>query len=194
MIGEVPRKIKEAESRVLVTPAGVEEYVTQIDPLRVERSAGVGGGFGDDRHATAGAELVANPKEVCRRAEMIVRAKQPIEPEYARLRPGRILYTSLHLGAERALTDALLARGVIAVAVETVRSDSGEFPLRRLMGDVAGRMALQVGADWLWSRPWGAGARCLRACQEGRRRAPWSSAAAWPARIRRSWPWEWVGM
>lgn len=194
MIVEVPRKIKEAESRVLVTPATVEEYVTRVDPLRVERSAGVGGGFGDDRHVTAGAELVASLQEVFRRAEMIDRAKQPIEPEYARLRPGRILFTSLHLGAERALTDALLARGVIAVADETVRCDSGELPLLTPMGDVAGRMALQVGADWLWSRPWGPGARCFRACQECRRRAPWSSAAAWPRRIRRSWPWKWVGM
>lgn len=194
MIVEVPRKIKEAESRILVTPAGAEEYVTRAHSLLVERLAGVGSGFGDDRHATAGAELVASLQDVFRRAEMIVRAKQPIEPEYAHLRPGRILFTSLHLGAERALTDALLARGVIAVADETVRSDSGELPLLTPIGDVAGRMALQVAADWLWSRPWGAGASCLRACQEGRRRAPWSSAAAWPARIRRSWPWEWVGM
>lgn len=157
MIVGVPREIKEAERRVSVTPAGVGEYVARGQTVLVERSAGAGSGFGDDRYATAGSELVASPDEVFRRAEMIVEGKESIATDDARLRPGPLLFTFLDLATERALPEALLASGVKEAANETVRSDAGECSLLSPMSGVAGRRVIQVGPSTLTSNKGGGG-------------------------------------
>ena len=148
MLVGVPREIKDNENRVSLTPAGVGELTHHGHAVLVERSAGVGSGFADAEYQSAGAELVDSHEEVFARAEMIVKVKEPIAPEYGLLRPGQLLFTYLHLAAEEALTRALVERGVSAIAYETVEVDR-TLPLLTPMSEVAGRMAVQVGAHYL---------------------------------------------
>lgn len=149
MLVGVPKEIKDNEYRVSTTPAGVAEYVARGHQVLVERSAGAGSGFADVEYEAAGAELVDSHNEVFDRAEMIVKVKEPIAPEYELLRNGQILYTYLHLAAEAALTKALVERGVTAVAYETVELSDGSLPLLTPMSEVAGRMAIHIGAHYL---------------------------------------------
>ncbi|HET9014498.1 MAG TPA: alanine dehydrogenase [Thermomicrobiaceae bacterium] len=149
MIIGVPKEIKDNENRVSTTPGGVHEYVSRGHQVLVERSAGVGSGFSDDEYARAGASIVATHAEVFARADMIVKVKEPILPEYDLMRSGQILYTYLHLAAEEQLTRVLMDRGVTAVAYETVQLANGALPLLAPMSEVAGRMAPQIGAQYL---------------------------------------------
>lgn len=143
------KEIKDNENRVSTTAAGVAEYCAHGHEMLVEKSAGEASGISDDQYAAAGAELVASADEVWSRAEMIVKVKEPIAPEYDCLRKGQILYTYLHLAAEEELTKALLEHGVTAVAYETVELDDGSLPLLTPMSEVAGRMATQIGSYYL---------------------------------------------
>lgn len=149
MIIGVPKEIKDNENRVAVTPGGVSEYVAHGHTVLVEQSAGAGSGFTDDEYKAAGAELVGTHEDVFARTEMIIKVKEPIEPEYPLLREGQILYAYLHLAAEEKLTKALLERKVSALAYETVQMPDGSLPLLAPMSEVAGRMATQVGAQYL---------------------------------------------
>jgi alanine dehydrogenase len=149
MLVGVPKEIKDNEYRVSTTPAGVAEYVARGHQVIVERSAGIGSGFHDDEYRNAGAELVDGHAEVFERADMIVKVKEPIAPEYDLLRKDQILYTYLHLAAEEALTHALIRRNVFSIAYETVQLPDGSLPLLTPMSEVAGRMAVQVGAYYL---------------------------------------------
>jgi alanine dehydrogenase len=149
MLVGVPKEIKDNEYRVSTTPAGVAEYVARGHHVLVERSAGAGSGFADSEYEAAGAELVADHKAVFDRADMIVKVKEPIAPEYELLRNGQILYTYLHLAAEAALTKVLVEQGVTSVAYETVELPDGSLPLLTPMSEVAGRMAVQIGAHYL---------------------------------------------
>jgi alanine dehydrogenase len=149
LIVGIPTEVKDRENRVSTTPAGVAEFVARGHQVLVERCAGEGSGFTDLEFEQAGAELVDSHGEVFERAEMIVKVKEPVAAEYQLLRRGQLLFTYLHLAANEPLTRALVERGVQAVAYETVQISNGTLPLLTPMSEVAGRMAVQVGAHYL---------------------------------------------
>jgi alanine dehydrogenase len=144
----VPREIKNREYRVGITPAGVRILVSHGHRVLVEQGAGEGSGIRDADYVAQGAAIVARAEDAWA-AEMVVKVKEPLEREHALLRKGLILYTYLHLAAEPSLTKQLVARGVSAVAYETIQTADGALPLLRPMSEVAGRMAVQVGATCL---------------------------------------------
>ncbi|MCM8744941.1 alanine dehydrogenase [Thermomicrobium sp. CFH 73360] len=145
----IPREIKPREYRVAQPPHGVRELVRHGHTVLVERGAGVGSGFNDAAYVAAGATLVDDAATVWSEAELVVKVKEPMEAEYPFLRPGLILFTFLHLAANEALTRVLLEREVTAIAYETVQSPDGSLPLLAPMSEVAGRLAVQVGAYYL---------------------------------------------
>lgn len=149
MLIGVPKEIKTNENRVALVPAGAETLVARGHQVVVERSAGVGSGFPDDLYVAAGAEIVDTPEEVWARAEMIMKVKEPIEPEWSRIRENQVLFTYFHFAASEPLTQALLDSGSVSIAYETVQLPSGELPLLTPMSEVAGRMAVQEGAKYL---------------------------------------------
>jgi alanine dehydrogenase len=144
----VPAEVKIEENRVAMTPDGVREAIAHGVPVLVERGAGHGSSIDDDEYRAAGAELVSLD-EVWERAELICKVKEPQPEELARLRPDAALFTYLHLAAYPAVADALLERRVTAFAYETVQLDTGALPLLAPMSEVAGRMAVQIGARFL---------------------------------------------
>jgi alanine dehydrogenase len=149
MILGVPRELKDHESRVGVTPAGVHALVAAGHTVLVEQNAGELCAMPDDGFQAAGAEIVGSVNDVWRLAEMVVKVKEPIEQEYRHFREGLVIFTYLHLAPARALTDALLASHVTGIAYETVRDRTGALPLLIPMSEVAGRMSVQVGAAYL---------------------------------------------
>jgi alanine dehydrogenase len=149
MIIGVPKEIKNNEFRVGMTPGGAAEFVAHGHSVLVEKSAGDGSSFPDSEYLRAGAELVDTAEEVFARAEMIVKVKEPQAVEIARLRPGQILYTYLHLAPDLPQTQGLVASGAVCIAYETVELPNRTLPLLAPMSEVAGRMAAQVGAAYL---------------------------------------------
>jgi alanine dehydrogenase len=149
MIVGVPKEVKDHESRVGVTPAGVKALVEAGHKVLVETCAGALSGFPDDEYQAVGAEIVGSAHDVWRLGEMIVKVKEPVEKEYRHFRKGLVLFTYLHLAPLEALTDALLEKKVIGIAYETVRDRAGALPLLTPMSEVAGRMSVQVGATYL---------------------------------------------
>lgn len=150
MIIGVPKEIKDHEDRVGMTPAGVEELVQRYGHrVLVERGAGLGSGITDEEYAACGAVIVERREDLFEQAELIVKVKEPLPSEYPLLRRGQILMTYLHLAPARELTLALLERGVIGIAYETIQRADGTLPCLVPMSEVAGRMAVQVGAQFL---------------------------------------------
>ncbi len=149
MIVGVPKEIKDNENRVSTTPAGVSEYVSRGHTVLVEHNAGDGSGFADAEYVAAGATIIDTHADVFAQADMIVKVKEPIESEYELLREGQLLYTYLHLAAEEELTHTLIERGVASIAYETVELPNRTLPLLQPMSEVAGRMAVHVGAHYL---------------------------------------------
>jgi alanine dehydrogenase len=149
MIIGVPKEIKTNENRVALVPAGAEGLTADGHTVLVEAGAGEGSGFADDIYRTAGAEVVPKVDDVWKRAEMILKVKEPIKPEWPRIRKGQVLFTYFHFAADEALTKAMVDSGSVAIAYETVQLDSGELPLLTPMSEVAGRMAVQEGAKYL---------------------------------------------
>lgn len=149
MIVGLPKEVKDNEYRVGLVPAGVKALTSGGHAVLVQTKAGDGSGMTDQEFMNAGGEIVDSAEEVWSRAEMIVKVKEPIAPEYGFLRDGLILYTYLHLAPARELTRALLDGGVIGVAYETITDDQGHLPLLTPMSEVAGRMSIQVGATYL---------------------------------------------
>lgn len=149
MLIGVPREIKSNEDRVAVTPAGVQALNAAGHNVLIEAGAGLGSGITDEAYVSAGAELVATPAEIFQRAEMIMKVKEPLPQEYPLLREDQILFTYLHLASEPALTAALIEKKVIGIAYETIQLDSGVLPLLTPMSEVAGKMAVQIGAHFL---------------------------------------------
>ena len=145
----VPREIKDNEFRVALTPGGVREFVALGHQVLVEAGAGEGSSFADGEYAGAGAEIVDGADEVFARAEMIVKVKEPQPVEIARLRPEHVLFTFLHLAPDEAQTRGLIASGATCIAYETVELPDRSLPLLAPMSEVAGRMAAQVGAEYL---------------------------------------------
>jgi len=149
MIIGLPKEIKDNESRVGLTPAGVKTLNDYGHTVLVEKDAGTGSGISDDEYRTATGQIVASADEVWQRAEMIIKVKEPVGPEYQRMREGQILFTYLHLAPDQKLTQAMLERKVTGVAYETITNDEGHLPLLTPMSEVAGRMAVQIGAFYL---------------------------------------------
>jgi alanine dehydrogenase len=146
MIVGVPREIKPQEHRVALTPAGAHALAGKGHRVQVERGAGLGAGFADQDYFRAGAEIAPDAAAVFRQAELVLKVKEPLEPEFALLREGQILFTYLHIAPDPKLGQALLRAGVTAIAYETVQLPNGALPLLVPMSEVAGRMAIQVGA------------------------------------------------
>src|SRR5213594_1738509 len=149
MIVGVPKEIKTAENRVALVPAGVESLVGDSHTVLVEQGAGLGSGFSDEAYRASGAALLPRAGDVWSKAEMVVKVKEPIEPEWPCMRKGQVVFTYFHFAASEALTQAVLKSGITAIAYETVQLTSGELPLLTPMSEVAGRMAVQEGAKYL---------------------------------------------
>ncbi|MEK9500593.1 alanine dehydrogenase [Gaopeijia maritima] len=157
MLIGVPKEIKREEYRVALTPAGAEALAHAGHEVMVEAGAGLASGFTDDFYENAGAEIVQTADEVWERAEMIMKVKEPIEPEWPRMREGQLLFTYFHFAASEPLTRAVIESGAVALAYETVEMPNGELPLLTPMSEVAGRMAIQEGAKYLERHSGGAG-------------------------------------
>jgi alanine dehydrogenase len=156
MIIGVPKEIKEQEQRVALLPSAAEELTRRRHSVLVQKDAGVGSGYPDEDYLKAGAEIVAEAKEVFARAEMIVKVKEPLKAEFSRLRKGQILFTYLHLAASKPLTEALLKSGVTGVAYETIQVGN-RLPLLEPMSEIAGRMSVVMGAYFLAKHTGGSG-------------------------------------
>jgi alanine dehydrogenase len=149
MIVGVPKEVKDRESRVSVTPAGVHEYVKHGHTVLVETHAGEGSGISDADYAAAGARIISSHEDVFAGSDMIVKVKEPTAAEFQLLKRDQVLFTYLHLANEASLARTLIERNVQAVAYETVQLDNGPLPLLTPMSEVAGRMSIQVGAYYL---------------------------------------------
>jgi len=145
----LPKEIKDNEYRVGLTPAGVRALKDAGHEIRVEVSAGAGSGFEDSLYERAGATIIESADDIWASADMIVKVKEPIAPEYPRMREGQLLFTYLHLAPVPELTKELLDRKVTGIAYETITDRRGTLPLLTPMSEVAGRMAIQVGAHYL---------------------------------------------
>jgi alanine dehydrogenase len=152
----VPKEIKAEENRVAITPAGVAALVAHGHRLLVERGAGLGSGIADRVYRHAGARI-ASASDVWRRADLVLKVKEPLPGEYHHLRPDLVLFTYLHLAADERLTRELLARRVTAIGYETLQLEDGSLPLLAPMSEVAGRLAVQVGGWCLEARNGGSG-------------------------------------
>lgn len=148
MLIGVPKEIKTNENRIALVPAGAEALVQAGHQVMVERGGGLGSGFTDEQYEAVGATL-HDVEEVWARAEMIMKVKEPIAVEYARTRPGQLLFTYFHFAADETLTRAMIGSGAVCIAYETVQLTSGELPLLTPMSEVAGRMSIQAGAKYL---------------------------------------------
>jgi alanine dehydrogenase len=142
----IPTEIKNNEFRVAITPAGVAELVHRGHEVLIEAGAGEGSAISDADFKRAGAQMITSVDEVWAEADLLLKVKEPIEPEYSRLREGQTLFTYLHLAASKPCTDALLASGTTSIAYETVQTADGALPLLAPMSELAGRLASQVGA------------------------------------------------
>ena len=149
MIIGVPKEIKISENRVGLTEAGARQLVKEGHTIFVEKDAGVGSGISNADYEKAGAKIIDTKKEVYAKADMIMKVKEPLPPEYELMRENQIIYTYLHLAAEPTLTKVLCERKVKAIAYETIQLDNGSLPLLTPMSEVAGRMATQIGAFYL---------------------------------------------
>jgi alanine dehydrogenase len=149
MIVGVPKEIKNKENRVGMVVAGVRALTQAGHKVLVQNNAGVGAGISDEDYRKAGATLVATPKEIFEKSDMIVKVKEPLPEEYPLLRENQILYTYLHLAADERLTKALMERKIVGIAYETIQPSDGSLPLLAPMSAVAGRMATQIGATYL---------------------------------------------
>jgi alanine dehydrogenase len=153
----IPREVKNHEYRVAITPSGVHELVAAGHEVVIEHDAGIGSSIPDDDYVAAGAKILPGPDDVWAYGDLILKVKEPVAEEYGRMRPGQTLFTYLHLAASRACTDALLERGVTAIAYETVELPDRSLPLLAPMSEVAGRLAPQVGAHCLMRAQGGRG-------------------------------------
>lgn len=149
MIIGVPKEIKSDEYRVAMLPVGVEELTKRGHRVLVEKTAGVGSGYEDDRYAKAGGTLVDSAEEIFAQADMIVKVKEPQPSETAMMRAGQVVFTYFHFAADEALSQQCLASGASCVAYETLVDRNGRLPLLTPMSEVAGRMAIQEGAKYL---------------------------------------------
>lgn len=149
MIVGILKEIKAEENRVCMTPAGVEVMRQNGHTVLVEKNAGTGSGFEDERYVAAGAEMIETAREIFERSDMVMHVKEPLPPEYDLIREDQIIFTYLHLAAAEELTDVLIKSGSVNIAYETIQKADGSLPLLTPMSEVAGRMAMQEGAKYL---------------------------------------------
>ena len=149
MIIGVPKEIKNNENRVALTPAGTQELIKRGHRVLVQQTAGVGSGFSDEEYAQAGAKLVSDAAGVFGAAEMIMKVKEPVEPEYKLIRNDQLVFTYFHFASYEPLAEAMIASGAVCLAYETVERVDGSLPLLIPMSEVAGRMSIQEGAKYL---------------------------------------------
>ena len=149
MIIGVPKEIKNNENRVALTPAGTQELIKRGHSVFVQQSAGVGSGFSDDEYSSAGAKVIAQAADVFAKAEMIMKVKEPVEPEYKLIRKDQLVFTYFHFASYEPLAKAMVASGAVCLAYETVERLDGSLPLLIPMSEVAGRMSIQEGAKYL---------------------------------------------
>ena len=145
----LPKEIKDNEYRVGLTPAGVHAFVQAGHEVFVQKTAGEGSSFTDDQYVGAGGKLVETADDAWGEGDMVVKVKEPVAPEYARMRENQLLFTYLHLAPEFELTKQMMERKVTGVAYETITDKHGRLPLLTPMSEVAGRMSVQVGATYL---------------------------------------------
>lgn len=153
----IPKEIKNNENRVGMTPAGVAELVAHGHEVYVQHTAGEGSGFSDGMYETAGARILPAIEDVYQTADMIIKVKEPIAPEYPLVKRGQLVFTYFHFACDRGLTDAMLKSGGVCLAYETVQLDDGSLPLLTPMSEVAGRMATINGAYYLQKTKGGKG-------------------------------------
>ena len=156
MIIGVPKEIKDGEKRVAVTPQGVDALVAHHHRVLVEKGAGIGSGFSDREYEKAGAKVVEKKEDIWNEAHMVVKVKEPLEPEFPLMRPGQIIFTYLHLAADRELTHRLIESRIVGMGYETIQERDGSLPLLRPMSEIAGRASVL------------AGGMCLEAAHGGR--------------------------
>jgi alanine dehydrogenase len=156
MIIGIPKEIKNGEKRVAVTPQGVDALVSHHHRVVVEKGAGSGSGFSDREYEKAGAKVVEKKEDIWNEAHMVVKVKEPLEPEFPLMRPGQIIFTYLHLAADRELTHRLMESRVVGIGYETIQERDGSLPLLRPMSEIAGRASVL------------AGGMCLEAAHGGR--------------------------
>jgi alanine dehydrogenase len=149
MIIGVPKEIKANENRVALVPGGADALVQSGHTVLIEHTAGVGSGFEDEAYTRFGAQIASSAEEVWKRADMIMKVKEPIAREWPLMRKDQTIFTYFHFAADEALTNACIKSGAIAIAYETVQLPTGELPLLTPMSEVAGRMAVQEGAKYL---------------------------------------------
>ncbi|GAA2727999.1 alanine dehydrogenase [Cellulomonas aerilata] len=157
MLIGVPTEVKNNEDRVALTPAGAHQLVAAGHRVLVQAGAGTGSAIADETYVAAGAQVAATAEEVWGTVDLVCKVKEPVPSEYPLLRRDTVLFTYLHLAADRACTDALLAAGTTAIAYETVQLPDGTLPLLAPMSEVAGRLSVQVGAYHLMTSAGGAG-------------------------------------
>lgn len=156
MIIGVPKEIKNGEKRVAVTPQGVDALVAHHHRVLVVKGAGSGSGFSDREYEKAGAKVVEGKEDIWNEAHMVVKVKEPLEPEFPLMRPGQIIFTYLHLAADRELTHRLMESRIVGIGYETIQERDGSLPLLRPMSEIAGRASVL------------AGGMCLEAAHGGR--------------------------
>ncbi len=153
----IPREVKNNEYRVAITPAGVHELTRHGHEVVIEHDAGVGSAIVDEEYVGAGAKILPTAQDVWGIADLILKVKEPVASEYPLMRAGQVLFTYLHLAADKPLTEELCRREVTGIAYETVETPDGALPLLAPMSEVAGRLATQVGANALMSAGGGRG-------------------------------------
>jgi alanine dehydrogenase len=157
MIIGIPKEIKEEELRVAITPAGVSAFVAHGHKVLIEKGAGMGSGILDKEYRKAGATIINTGDGIWEKSDMILKVKEPLKSEYSFMREGQILFTYLHLAANKPLTHRLIESNAVAVAYETIQLEDGSLPLLAPMSEVAGRLSIQVGAQCLEAKNGGRG-------------------------------------
>lgn len=157
MVIGVLKEIKTGEKRVAVTPQGVDVLASHNHRVLVEKGAGTGSGFSDQEYQKAGAIVVENKEDIWNEAALVVKVKEPLEPEFPLIRPGQVIFTFLHLAADRELTLKLMERKIIGIGYETVEERDGSLPLLRPMSEIAGRASIFAGGMCLESKNGGKG-------------------------------------
>ena len=153
----IPKEIKNNENRVGMTPAGVSELVKHGHTVYVQETAGLGSGFPDEMYLSSGAKILPSIEDVYGVADMIIKVKEPVSPEYRLVRPGQLVFTYFHFACSRELTEAMVASGGVCLAYETVQLSDGSLPLLTPMSEIAGRMATINGAHYLQKTKGGKG-------------------------------------
>ncbi|MBL7192190.1 alanine dehydrogenase [bacterium] len=157
MIVGVPKEIKSAENRVALQPSGAELLVNDGHTVLVEKNSGAGSGFSDESYKEAGAKIIDSPQEIFAQADMIIKVKEPLKPEYPLIRKDQVIFTYFHFASSEELTRAILETRCVAIAYETMLDMNNQLPLLIPMSEVAGRMATQQGAKYLEKRMGGRG-------------------------------------